>query len=423
MKFKDILATAASNLWKNKVRTTLTVLATFIGAFAIALTSGLNIGVSDFINAQTSGLGAKDVILVNSLEDTDGDSEEGPKKYDPDINTDDWGFILLNDSDIQKLKKIEGVKDVRAIEDAQFDYIQGTNNDKYVFMGSEIIPGLEVRMEAGKQVTASADRNEITIDEDYVKALGYKNNEDAVGKEVTLGVTSATGDQKELKAIIAGVREKNVIINGGAEWISEKLNKEAIEINQDGLPDTLKGKYWGLGVVAHDENDVEKVKEEIEKAGYQAMTLEDQIKQIMVFVNAITGSLILFGAIALIAATFGIVNTLFMSVQERTREIGLMKALGLSRGKVFAIFSWEAALIGFFGALIGLLSAMGIGLIINNLASQSFLEGLPGLTLIKFEIIPSMIIILLIMFIAFIAGALPARRAAKLDPINALRSE
>ncbi len=83
--------------------------------------------------------------------------------------------------------------------------------------------------------------------------------------------------------------------------------------------------------------------------------------------------MILFGVISLIAATFGIVNTLFMSVQERTREIGLKKALGLSRGKVFQI-SLGKLTYWFFGSALGLLAAMGTGSIINSLAADSFLS-------------------------------------------------
>lgn len=131
----------------------------------------------------------------------------------------------------------------------------------------------------------------------------------------------------------------------------------------------------------------------------------------------------MFGAIALLAASFGIINTLYMSVQERTREIGLMKAMGLSSGKVFTIFSVEAALIGFLGSLLGILGAVGAGSLINQIAADSFLKSLTGFTLIQFSASSSAVIILVIMGIAFLAGTLPARRAAKLDPIESLRYE
>lgn len=112
-----------------------------------------------------------------------------------------------------------------------------------------------------------------------------------------------------------------------------------------------------------------------------------------------------------------------MSVRYRTREIGLMEALGLSRGKVFLIFSCESLLIGFIGSILGILIAMALGTILNKVALNSFLKGLGGFTLVQFSWSSVLMIIIVIMLIAFLAGTLPARRAAKLDPMTSLRYE
>ncbi len=147
------------------------------------------------------------------------------------------------------------------------------------------------------------------------------------------------------------------------------------------------------------------------------------MKSIYDLINAITGALIVFGAIALLAASFGIINTLYMSVRERTREIGLMKAMGLSNRKIFALFSTEAILIGVIGSLLGVLGAMAVGGTLNSIAAKSFLEGLDGFELTKFTIENSFAIVAIVAFIAFVAGALPSRSASRKDPIEALRYE
>lgn len=89
----------------------------------------------------------------------------------------------------------------------------------------------------------------------------------------------------------------------------------------------------------------------------------------------------------------------------------------------FLSFSIEALLIGFWGSAFGVLAAFGVGQLVNNLATSSFLEGLPGFTLIQFSVPSILMIIAIIMLIAFLAGTFPAKRAAKLDPITALRYE
>src|SRR5690606_25299468 len=117
--------------------------------------------------------------------------------------------------------------------------------------------------------------------------------------------------------------------------------------------------------------------------------------------------------------SFGIINTLFMSVQERTKEIGLMKAMGMSRSRVFLLFSVEAILLGFWGSTLGAGAAMIAGGIVNQIASNSFLKDLPGFDLTTFPATSIATVIFIIMAIAFLAGTLPARRAAKQDPIAA----
>lgn len=139
--------------------------------------------------------------------------------------------------------------------------------------------------------------------------------------------------------------------------------------------------------------------------------------------SAITVVLTIFGVIALVAASIGIINTLFMAVQERTREIGLMKAMGLGKGKIRLMFSVEAIALGFWGSAVGVGLAFVARAILNRVAVNTFLKNLPGFTLIQLHWSALIVIALIVMAIAFLAGALPARRASKLNPIDALRYE
>ncbi len=157
-------------------------------------------------------------------------------------------------------------------------------------------------------------------------------------------------------------------------------------------------------------------------AGYTASTLEDQLGTITSVIDAIVLVLNGFAVIALVAAGIGIINTLFMAVQERTREVGLMKAMGLSSARVFSLFSIEAVVIGLVGSALGVLAAIGVGQVVGGI-SGDLLANLPGLTLIAFEPVTVAAVVLGVMAIAFLAGTLPALRAARQDPISSLRYE
>ena len=155
------------------------------------------------------------------------------------------------------------------------------------------------------------------------------------------------------------------------------------------------------------------------------MTLDDIIGTIKSFFDIMTGVLTIFGAIALAAAAIGIINTLFMSVQERTREIGLDKALGMSSRHVFLSFSIEAILLGFWGSVVGIILSMIAGNALNVAfhAEGGLLEAFPTFNLVQYPIENIISITIIVMIIAFLAGTIPARIAARKDPIDALRYE
>src|SRR5690606_33753177 len=127
------------------------------------------------------------------------------------------------------------------------------------------------------------------------------------------------------------------------------------------------------------------------------------------------------GGLAVIAAVFGIINTQYISVLERTQQIGLMKALGMRKKDIARLFRYEAAWVGLLGGVIGVVIAALITLLNPVIASSLNLES--GTHLLRLDWFTSAILIVALMIIAILSGYFPARKAAKLDPIKALRTE
>lgn len=427
MKITDILKSASSSLWRNKGRTILTVIAIFIGAFTISLTTGVNIGVNDYIDKQIGSVGGEDQLIISpGADSTNASNSDEPIEYDPEKGG-STEVAVLTEKDFDTLTALKGIKSVEPFQFLTSDYIEGNSAKKYelsIVSSSDII----IDLEAGKQVGISGEKYEINLAPEYVESLGYSSAKDALNKKLKIAVTSqASSEQTIVEATIVGVRNASVIQNGQS-IASKGLADKIVELSESGLPDNMKNKYSMAFATMEksyvgDNDKINELKNVFAKANYASMTVEDEIGMIRQVVNTITGVLTMFGAIALLAASFGIVNTLYMSVQDRTREIGLMKAMGMSSGKVFLSFSAEALLIGFWGSLLGILVAIGASNVINDFAIKSFLSGLTGFALLQFSVPTMLMIMAIIMLIAFLAGTLPARRAAKMDPIDSLRYE
>jgi len=432
----DLLLTAVANTFRSKTRTVLTILAIFVGAFTLTLTSGLGTGINAYIDDTVSAVGSSDTMTVTKASDdaqglTVGD--QGPTEYDPDtVAAGGFGapgstVVALTPDDVTALEGIDGVLAVQPTRTLSTDYVEGESGTRYVVSASALVPGQQLTLTAGAQPDDDGTDLQVVVPTSFVDPLGFADDAAAVGRPVTLAVTDATRTQHTVTATVVGVAEESLASPAGASVTPNAALATALFDAQNvGLPADQVDRYAQATVrFAADASDqqVTDLKDRLAADGYTGTTVADQLGTFSTVIDGIVLVLNAFAIIALLAASFGIVNTLLMSVQERTREIGLMKAMGMGSGKVFGLFSLEAAFIGFLGSAIGVGVAMIAGSVVSAALAGSLLSNLPGLTLIAFDPVSIVLIIVVVMVIAFLAGTLPAARAAKADPVESLRYE
>lgn len=433
MKTSALIASAIANTFHSKTRTILTILSIFIGAFTLAITSGLGTGINNYIDTTVSGVGAANAMTVTKTSDDTAGALTGtgePRKYDPDaVSTGVPGMSVtaLTPDDIDTITDTAGVDRVAPQRNITPDYIQAGDGTQFVASVGNLVAGQTTELAKGAAPDADTDTYQVALPKAYVEPLGFSSNAAAIGQTVTIGITDATRTQHTIDATVVGVTEETLASPTGSSILTNTALTDALFTAQStGLPADQADRYSSASVwFADDATDaqVDALKDRLADEGYTGSTVSDQLGMVTTVIDGIVLVLNAFAVIALLAAAFGIVNTLFMSVQERTREIGLMKAMGMGGGKIFGLFSLEATFIGFLGSAIGTVLAIAAGTGISAALSQTLLADLPGLTLIAFDPGSIAFIIVLVMAIAFLAGTLPAARAARADPVTSLRYE
>jgi putative ABC transport system permease protein len=182
------------------------------------------------------------------------------------------------------------------------------------------------------------------------------------------------------------------------------------------------GGYSMVQVLAADVMAVRPVQDSIEAMGFTARSILDEIDQVrrgFLFMNSLLGTI---GGVSLLVAAMMIVNTLVMAVLERTKEIGLLKSMGATDGDVMRLFLTEAGAIGILGGIGGLVLGYVVARITNVIANIQFERvGEVAVDLVAFR--PFLVLggMVFAVLVSLIAGYYPARRAAKVDPVVALR--
>ena len=434
MRLTDIIKRANHNLWRNRSRTILTTLAITVGSLTIMLTVGINAGVNGYIDKQVESTGGNDIIEVMPKGIADRMSSMmtlgATEVQEYRSNQGQSQQVSLTDRDLAGIKRLKGVKLAKLSDLLYPSYITRDRDEakKYkLTVGPLAASSIKLDLAAGRSVRIDGSEAEAILPDRYLEPLGFSSAKQAIGQMVRVGVPHRLGGRiDEVKIRIVGVQNQS-IVGFGRVFLNDAAGRLVRSAYLTGMPEALRSQH-GLIIIQvkpgyESKEKLAQIKQELTDMGYSSISEDDYISSIKLFFNAITVILTIFGVIALITASIGIVNTLLMSVQERTREIGLMKAMGLSSGRIFALFSLEAVSLGFWGGMLAAGLAVVIKQTVNPWAGRNFLSGLPGFNLIELNPLYVGAIVVIVMVVAFLAGTLPAKRATKQDPIQALRYE
>lgn len=402
----DYFKISFKGLKQRRLRSWLTMLGIFIGIATIVALMGLGEGLKEAVFSQFSFLNADVVTIETSMSD-----------FGPFAETSN----PLGKDEIDTLESIDGIEELapRLVQSSSYIY-----EEKKFTVNTFSVPDGKRRDALYDIIALSIEKGEFLEDGDkYEIIVGHDvANNDAYKKPLD------TGDKLTIE-------DKDFRIKGIMEKKGNFIFDRALAINEDvfiDIYDLEKDEYGIIATKVKKGHDIDEVIEEIERRlmktrdvdeetqDFSVQSSQDTLEQmestlfgVQLFIYIIAGISILVGGI-------GIMNTMFTSVVERTRDIGIMKAIGAKNSGIFTLFLIESGLLGTVGGVIGVCLGIGLGFLAEQAGN---LMGGAGDNLIQAHFSPELI--LGAIFFSFIIGAFsglwPAMRAAKMNPVDALQ--
>ncbi|MCA9329190.1 ABC transporter permease, partial [Candidatus Saccharibacteria bacterium] len=441
MYIRDIVRRSGRSLRSAKARTILTALAIAVGGFTLTVTLAAGNGIRNYTDKLVASnfdpaelLVGRDPDIANS-----GTPSEEPKEYDSSISSISVGaggqgglqLKQVTDEDVRWLKKMPYVDQVRENYSLQLQYITMKDHKKFAASAETFNPAQKPELSAGSlNKEDSLSRGTIILPENYLKVFNVNNPEDILGKSIIVSTqklfdsTKNKNMNKNYKIVAVSKKAATSISFGTLPVLFNIEDARSIyDYTTEGSANFQKYKY--VNVRIKDGENIEnlrKAQEDLKSKDFFTQSSKDIQKSITQIVNILQVLVGVFGLITLTASVFGIVNTQYISVLERTREIGLMKALGMRSSDIRNLFMIEAGWIGFLGGVIGSSVALVFGTLLNPWISNVLDLG-EGNNLLVYKPLQIIILICVLIVVAMLAGFLPARKASRLDPIEALRTE
>lgn len=457
MRISDYIEQSFANLWKKKLRTFLTTFGVVIGIGALVSMFSFGKGVQKNVTERFKELELFNYISVStsSLE-SHADPDQQPSAEDEYLAP---KFIagfnprVLDDAFIRQVTQIKGVES--AFPEVRFPaMIRFKGKEEFSLI--QVLPadvcqsGLK-KLRAGEPY-ASDDANCLIISDSLLGRMRIKNPQDAIGQEIE--VSTLTFDlslfnpaniasfmqadklpfsSRSYTFTVVGVAERmgfggvmplrsDVFIPPGPSLRMEKISLTSIwDFFQS--PGQTKG-YSTVTVKLSSVKYIEPVKKQIQDLGFKTFALLDQLEEMKKAFIFMDMFLFAVGMIAIVVASLGIINTMVMSILERYKEIGIMKAVGASNRDVKKIFFFESGVIGFFGGVFGLALGWAVSLLINRVANYFLArQGVPYVDYFSFPWWLCLGAVVFSILVSLVAGIYPTMRAARVDPVVALRHD
>ncbi len=403
MRIDEILY-SLQNVRKRKLRSGLTVLSILIGIAAIFALLSFGAGLRSYVNTLAEESGKNKLFVQAKSTGAPGTDEN---------------FFISND-EVDFVSKIKGVDEIVGIYFSAGE-ISFDNVKKYYYL-----MGLD---------PDNIDFIEETFANSILKGRQLKNGD--MSKAV-LGYNFQFDDKIFKKGVRLGDKIK---INGEIfevvgffDEVGNPQDDSNVYITKEAYEKLYPDKKdrYGFVILSSQNSDVpselaSRIEEKLRKFKNQdrgkedffVQTFEDAIATFTTIINVINGVLLLIALISLVVAFVNIMNTMYTSVLERTKEIGVMKAIGARNEDILLIFVFESGFLGLIGGLLGVL----LGYVIANIGGAAAAAN--GFALLK-PIFSYMLIVGCLLFsflVGAAAGYLPARRASRLRPVDALRYE
>lgn len=471
MRWIDLLRMSSGNLRRRKLRSILTILGVVIGTASIVVMISLGLGMQQSLYREIEQSGGMTSITVSGMDvgsqmyyfsDSSGDQEatkyvtdetiqelsklEHVKSVSPMLSMSSilltgkyWGYIELVGMTPEELKR----QNMNLVEGSALP-TENSASPELVF-GNGVIQNFYERgsdkgyWETGKLPDIDIMKDQMFLILDSNAYFQSQQNKDASGGgSGSDDVNQAASVKAPKKYVIhaSGLVEGDVdsynanyyYVYCDINTLKSMLKKEYTGRVIPGQPTTKTGKpykffaYTSAKVQADDIKNVEALAAAIQAKGYKVSTNAEYLKSMQkqfAMVQAVLGGI---GAVSLFVAAIGIMNTMMMSIYERTREIGVIKVLGCSLKNIKQMFLMEAAFIGFIGGVVGNLLSFLMSFAINILTGHGGMMGLDG----NISYIPLWLVLASMAFavlVGMVAGYFPALRAMRLSPLAAIRNE
>jgi putative ABC transport system permease protein len=469
----DTVHLALRNLRQAKLRTGLTTMGVAIGIASLAGMVSLGVGLQEQLVGRFMNSGLFDVITVlpdnlafsRTLVGRGGragrgatvtrETPAGPAGRAaglPDAQPDN--AKPLDDAALDTIRAMADVKDVSPMIVVPIQIAYGATSEFTSARGVPMTSGTDNAFKTPKYGAFFSNETDhaVLLNLATAQRLTTGDPKDLIGKDLTISYATSTGgagggmfgmpmpmqvQQVQAAYRIVGIMERDpAAIGVGSVQISnvmlplaqaKDIDAHAVAGMQQLLRPASGAKtktYASVTVRVTRAAATKDVEEKIKALGFTAFSISDALDQAKRAFVLLDIMLSLIGSIALAVSSLGIVNTMVMSILERTREIGIMKAIGGSDADVRKIFLVEASAIGLLGGVSGVILGWVVGRIIN-FGANWYIESQGGTTGNLFSL-PIWLISGAIAFswlVSLAAGVYPATRAARLDPIQALRHD